>query len=231
MDQWPNISVIIPTYNRLQIVADTVHALNQLLIYPGKIWYWLGVDNDNENARQVHDFIVRQCGVSVHAIEGPRRRTRKSGSLGANLNMLIRECGSDLIMQMDDDHLLLRAIDLKCHVEKLMNDKTSGWVRLMGVGFHNYCGCMDGLYWRVNWDSPELYITSNRPHLKHRRFHEYFGLYPEGLKLGETEETFCHGCKDAAVRKGGGPQVLVPIDVMTESSWDHIGASFQLQGE
>lgn len=230
MDTWPGISVVLPTYNRLQIVTDTVAALHQLLIYPGDISYWLGVDNDNETARQVRDHILSTTGIAVNTLDGPRRK-RGKGSLGANLNLLLKTCTDNIIMQMDDDHLLLRSIDLKPHVEKLVTDESCGWIRLMGVGFHRYCGCLDGRYWRIAWDSPELYIPSNRPHLKHRRFHLYFGMYPEGLKLGETEERFCHICKDKALSTKGGPAVLVPLDVPTESSWDHIGRSFQLQGE
>lgn len=234
MDQWPGVSVLIPTYNRLNIVADTVSRLAQMLDYPGPITYWLGIDNDKESPRQVHDYIVKHCGIDVNALDGPRRMGYKIGGyLGANLNMLIKASRPDvLLMQMDDDHHLTRRIDLKPHVELLLTDVTAGWIRLMGVGFHRYCACLDGRYWRVKWDSPELYIPSNRPHLKHRRFHDFFGMYPEGLKLGETEERFCHQCKDKArAHPAGAPQVVVPMDVLTELSWDHVGTSFQQQGE
>lgn len=233
MSDWPNISVLIPTYNRTQIVANTVSAMHQLLVYPGQITYWLGVDNDNESAAEVGEFVIKQSSAKVNAINGPRRLSRgKKHSLGANLNLLLTASHEDMIiMQMDDDHLLLRKLDLREHVEKLIQDPSCGWIRLMGVGFHNYCGCLDGRYWRISWDSKELYIPSNRPHIKHRRFHQFYGAYPTGLKLGETEERFCHQCKDKALTTGGGPDVLVPVDVLTESSWDHVGNSFQLQGE
>lgn len=227
---WPNISVLIPTYNRVQIVTSTVAALKGLLIYSGSISFWLGVDNDNESAAQIKSLIMDATGVEVNALDGPRRKSGKGG-LGGNLNMLLEATNDKLLMQMDDDHLLVRGFNLDPHVEKLLMDETCGWIRLMGIGFHNYCGCLEGRYWRVNWDSPELYITSNRPHIKHRRFHDYFGVYTEGLRLGETEEAFCWQCKNKATTTKAGPQVLVPLDVLTESSWDHIGRSFQLQGE
>lgn len=230
MDQWPGISILLPTYNRTQTVAMTISRLHQFLIYPGQITYWLGVDNDNESALQVASYIMEVTGLCVNAIDGPRRKIHKPGSLGANINMLLSATHDNLLMQMDDDHHIQRTIDLTSHVEKLLTDTSSGWIRLMGVGFHRYCACLDGRYWRVNWDSPELYIPSNRPHIKHRRFHDHFGLYPEGLKLGETEEAFCHKCKDIA-SKVSGPQVLVPLDVLTETSFDHVGHSFQLLGE
>lgn len=234
MDDWPGVSVLIPTYNRLMIVADTVALLAQMIEYPGQVTYWLGVDNDEETPRHVAAFIMKHCGVNVNALDGPRRTNPKArGYLGANLNMLLKASRRDnLLLQMDDDHHIQRRLDLRPHVEVLMNDQYAGWIRLMGVGFHRYCGCLDGRYWRVDWDSPEVYIPSNRPHLKHRRFHDFFGGYPEGLKLGETEESFCHMCHDKARdHKAVAPQVLVPLDVLTESSWDHVGHSFQQQGE
>jgi hypothetical protein len=229
MSDWPRISVLIPTYNRTQIVANTVTAMHQLLVYPGQITYWLGVDNDSESAAEVSGLVINQSGAKVNAINGPRRLSHgKKHSLGANLNLLLTASHEDMIiMQMDDDHLLLRKLDLREHVEKLIQDPSCGWIRLMGVGFHRYCGCLDGRYWRIAWNSPEVYIPSNRPHIKHRRFHTHYGNYPMGLKLGETEEAFCHQCKDIALRNDNGPSVMVPIDVPTESTWDHIGTSFQ----
>lgn len=233
MDTWPGVSILIPTYNRTQIVADTVSRLAQMLVYPGALTFWLGVDNDKEDAAQVKSYVEKFSGATVNALNGPRRTNKRiNGYLGANLNMLLKASTKDnILMQMDDDHRLLRKLDICEHVEKLVTDATCGWIRLMGVGFHNYCGCLEGRYWRVKWDSAELYIPSNRPHIKHRRFHNHYGLYPEGLKLGETEERFCHQCKDIALSTKTGPSVLVPLDVMTESSWDHIGTSFQMQGE
>jgi hypothetical protein len=70
------------------------------------------------------------------------------------------------------------------------------------VAGHKYQAQLEGGYWRIWWHSPELYIPSDRPHLKHRRFHEWYGLYPEGLKSAETEDAWCHQCKDRAGLNG-----------------------------
>ena len=208
----PDIAVLIPTYNRPDVLAHTVQLLQRHLIYDGTIRYYIG--NDSDTPQDV-----------PHAVNliGPRN------GLGANLNMLLSFTSEAFILQMDDDHWLLKPLDLNPHVKKLHTDANAGWVRLMGIGAHKYIGRLDESYWRVSWESPELYIPSNRPHLKHRRFHQCYGLYPEGYKLGETEDNFCHQCKDHW-RKHGGPDVLVPLDVATESSWDHVGDSWQLRG-
>jgi hypothetical protein len=158
--------------------------------------------------------------------------------LGANLNMLLgKACAfkTDLVIQMDDDHILLKELDITPHVRKLLEDETAGAIRLMHVAGHKYRANLDGSYWRIDWESPEVYIASNRPHLKHvSRFHGIYGYYPEGLRLGLTEESFCHTCIDLhrqrTERGMTSPDVLIPLDVQTESGWDHIGHSWQMEG-
>lgn len=149
--------------------------------------------------------------------------------LGKNLNSLLKvaiDQGIDLVITQDDDHWLVKELDITPHVKKLMEDDTAGAIRLMGVGGHKYTATLDGLYWRIDWNSGEVYICSNRPHLKSiSRFHGAYGGYHEGFKLGLTEEKFCHTCIDRAKEnlKAGLPtvDVLVPLDVLTESSWQH----------
>ena len=76
---------------------------------------------------------------------------------------------------------------------------------------------------RLRHDSPSLNVYSNRPHLKHKRFHQFYGLYPEGLKLGETETHFAHRVKD---KLRDGPWI-VALSSGVENSFRHIGVSRQ----
>lgn len=59
--------------------------------------------------------------------------------------------------------------------------------------------------------STEAYIYSNMPHLKHRRWHDYYGQYPEGLKQGQTEETYA-GMVRARLSEPDAPQIAVLAD-------------------
>jgi glycosyltransferase involved in cell wall biosynthesis len=211
--KWPTISVIIPTYNRPFVLRRVIDGLKKNLMYKGNIHYYIGVDGKIKHGKMFSG------DGDITIIPGP------NNGLGANLNRLIKNAGKYLL-QLDDDHLLRQRLDLTPHVRKLKRDESAGWIRLMGVGYHDYIAALEENYWRVWWQSPELYIPSNRPHLKHRRFHKHFGLYPKSVLLGETEEIFCQRCKE----KKGGPDVLIPLDVMTESSWSHIGESWQIKG-
>lgn len=214
-NNWPDIDILIPTHERPFILKKAIECLDKNLVYNGGLKYLVGFDGDKSAAKMF-------SGDSrITTIDGP------DSGLGANLNQLIRLSTGDFLLQMDDDHLLVGEIDLNKHVLKLERDPSVGWIKLMGIGHHDYIACLEGEYWRIWWKSPELYIPSNRPHLKHRRFHDHFGLYPEGVNLADTEIGFCRQCK----KIGSGPSVLVPIGVDTEGAWEHIGESWQLRGK
>lgn len=218
------IAVIIPTYNRAEIVGQTIRLLRDNIIYEHGLVFYVGCDGDDNTPEVVQSI----DGAQVICL------SESAGSFGANINRLLvyaAHLGHDLFLQLDDDHHLKHPLILDNHARYLNDFELAGWIRLMGVGYHKYNAKLNGLYWYVDWDSPELYITSMRPHLKHRRFLETFGAYPEGLKLGQTEESYCHQCKDVALTTEGTlPSVLVPLDVTTESSWDHVGNSWQSKG-
>lgn len=203
----------IPAYNRPNTIRITVEKLLTNLKYDGRIHILVSEDGDigkTEEALAEYD----QYGV-VTVISGAGR------GLGVNLNTILsiaRGRKFEFIMNMDDDHWLEKPLDITPHVKHLMEDEEAGWIRFYGIGHHNYVGDLRGRYWYVRWNSPELYIPSFRPHLKHIRFHDHFGNYPEGLKLGATEEGFCHKCRDIA-REKGGPKVLVPL--MYDLDWSH----------
>lgn len=232
----PDIAVLIPTYNRREILTKGLNLLRENLKYEGKIKVFVGDDSDNEDLAYCsvkdNSFVEDYGNFEIFAYHNVERR-----GLGANLNILLNtaQVSTDYVIQMDDDHWLIKPLDITPHVQKLIDDPTAGCIRLMHVAGHRYRATLDNLYWRIDWESPEVYIASNRPHLKSiSRFHETYGYYTEGLKLGLTEETFCHNCIDTARRRaimGARPiDVLIPLDVQTESGWDHVGHSYQLQG-
>lgn len=210
---YPQLNIIIPTYNRPWILKKTIELLRQNLIYSGGIIYYLGIDGDLSTGKMFagHDDII--------IVPGP------NNGLGANLNRLINTSRGDFLFQMDDDHHLLQPLELDRHVNELEWNEKAGWIRLMGIAYHDYYARLKGEYWHIYWESPEFYITSDRPHLKHKRFHDHYGLYSENVKLGETEEAFCQQCKDNPDKKYS---VLVPLN---DARWNHIGESWQLKGK
>lgn len=212
------LAIVIPTYNRALILQRNLANLREYALKGIEHRFFIGnAGNDDTETR----VAAPDVEVLHHAKQG----------LGQNLNNILNTAAkySPYVLQMDDDHILLQHMDLTPHLQYLEEQSTVAWIRLMEVAAHNYTADLRGRYWEVRWDSPELYIPSMRPHLKHIHFHEFFGLYPEGLKLGQTEEGFCHVCREVAL-KSGGPKVAVPLNVLTESSWSHVGDSWQMKG-
>jgi len=234
-----NVAVLIPTYNRAQIVRHAILQFKSNAFLDGSIRFYVTVDG-TDDTMQVLQKLTSDHSMDIRIMPGARMLGRKlNGYLGTNLNTLVSTAmadGFEYLFQMDDDHILLKPMYLNPHCNKLASDESAGWIRLMGVGAHKYTADLEGSYWKIRWDSGECYIPSNRPHLKHIRFIKLFGLYPENKKLGETEEGYCHKCIDIAKAYKEEdmkllPHVLVPLGFDTESSWDHIGDSWQLKGE
>jgi glycosyltransferase involved in cell wall biosynthesis len=219
--EWPSIAVLIPTFDRAKIVVECVAALQTNLSYRGSINYYVGVDGEDDTTAQLNSSF----GPSVTVLSGPR------AGLGGNLNQLIANATEPLMMQMDDDHILRAPLELCPHVNELMENDDAGWIRLMGIEDHSYTANLRGRYWYLSWTSEELYIPSNRPHLKHRRWLDFFPPYVEGVSLYQTEVKYCAQCKDKAKQLHYKvPQVLVPLNSLSETGWDHVGESWQAKG-
>lgn len=251
--EWPNVSVIIPTYNRPEILLDTLKRLDARVLYDKKLTFYVGNDGDEDIAEflmtELHpdkwdDHLPGEPLIErLYIYTGPRRAGAAEQGLGANLNMLLMSTPDTLLLQMDDDHHLYSILGLNKHVKFLLENEKAGWIRLMGVAHHSYQASLEGEYWFIDWHSSgdySLYIPSNRPHLKHRRFHDTYGYYPVDKTLGETEEGFCHQCRNVVRRweKSGRevdelPHVCVPLNTVlhTEKGWKHVGSSWQKKGE
>ena len=218
----PFVEVIIPTlstekHDRRAILHETVNSLRVNLRYSGGLRFLISADGLDPSGLFAGENDVRViAGIT---------------SLGANANNLLLHAESELLFQQDDDLWLQSTLDLELHARKLMEDDTAGMIRLWGVGYHRLVARLntfpikplDGEYWRCDMQQSEVYLVSFRPHLKHRRFHDHYGLYHAGFPAGETEEGM--GYKAKAVHKEkGGPDVLVPLSGLPfDSIYRHVG--------
>lgn len=215
MSDWPALAINIVTFNRVEILRDTLARLSRHLWYEGQ-QHIIVTDSGSTDGTQAM-LVEERPDVHLVANQGT--------TMGANANAGLRAsfAVADYVLQFQDDMQLLVTLDLHPHIEKLRDDPTCGFIRLWGVGGHRYKATLEGNYWRIHWDSDDLYIPSDRPHVKHRRFHEFFGMYPEGLKTAHTEEAWCHQCKNRAGLDGRQLDVFVPLMEETERSWEHVG--------
>lgn len=212
------VAVMITTYNRADILAENLTRVAKYVQYAGKIEIVIADDGSTD-----HTELMLKQDFDVHFVQ-----TNRQG-LGANANNGLHKAFSlcDTVLQFQDDVWLDKPLDLTPLVARLSNPD-AGWMRLGKFANHKLHAELNGEYWRVNWHSPEIYIVSDQPHLKHKRFHEAAGYYPEGLKIGDTENTWC-GWTWAEGKAGRLPDVLIPVDV-PHNIWRHVGVSWQSEG-
>lgn len=213
MNTWPTLAILVITYNRRDVLRETLRRLAAHLAYEGPRVLVIADDGSDDGTAEM---LAAEYPDATHVVSARR-------GLGANANAGLRAAlaHADYVLQLQDDMHLLTTLDMHPHIERLRDDPTCGFIRLWGVGGHRYEGRLEGNYWRVFWHSDELYIPSDRPHVKHRRFHEHYGPYPEGLPTAGTEEAWCHQCKGRAGLEGKQIDVFVPQMADTEKSWEH----------
>lgn len=212
---WPPLAIVIVTYQRRATLRETLFRLREHLYYVGPRQVVVADDGSDDGTPQMLAEEYPDAVLVQSARVG----------LGANANAGLRAAFTfaDYVYQSQDDLWLQHHFDLHPHIERLLQDPTCGFVRLWGCGGHRYKGNLEGSHWRIHWDSDELYIPSDRPHVKHRRFHDFFGMYPEGYSTAETEDTWCHGCKQRAGIGGRQLDVFVPHGVDIERNYEHAG--------
>lgn len=217
MVMWPDVAVLIPTFNRAEIVSRTVELVASNLRYSGHIAIFVGCDGDDDTSERL---AALPCAVLA----------KRAGGLGANVNRLLKaaqRAGCELFITMDDDHHLVQPLGLNRHVQKLMGDASAGRIHLLMEAVNDehydayqFTATLDkDHYWRVHWDSPEHFIMSFRPNLTHLRWWEVMGYLPEGLRTGETEWHYAAHCKRAGA--SAGVNVLVPLCAYGFDHWQH----------
>lgn len=218
---WPTVAVVCVTFQRAEVLRGTLERLRAHLAYSGALRYVVADDGSTDGTHAMLEQMDIEPVIT------------NRGGLGANTNAGLQAAfaQTDIVFSLQDDMWLNSTLDLDKHVQKLQEDPSAGFVRLWGVAGHQYMARLDGQYWRIAWSSPELYIPSDRPHLKHRRFHDAYGFYPEGRATGDTEEAFCHQCRAVALASGG-PDVLIPHGEDVERNFAHMceGSRWRMQG-
>lgn len=241
MKALPSISIVIITYDRRSELNQTLKALYNYLYYDGIVKYVIADDCTGGTYRKdvLHDVGLARMGDETAFISTP-----VNSGWGVNANNALSQVKDDIVLFLEDDYILRHELDITPYVALLMAHEGIGLVRLDGIAGHKIVchvnetdisdyapGYRQGVslpgklnYFLADHTSRETWLYSNRPHLKHKRFHQFYGKYPEGLKLGVTEESFAHTVKDQ-MNLPGAPAIAVPLDA---TSWfDHIGISYQ----
>ena len=187
MTELPVVTVLILTYNRPVEVVQTIEALRKRLRYKGELKWHLADDGSPSG-------YVASIREQFPDLKFSLTKTDREGC-GANANKAMDFIKTPYIFFSEDDWYAFRDIPLDHAVELMEFDQKIGMVRFSGLIDHELILIVDKArteYGKIHHlvldkRSPETYQYSSRPHLKHKRFHEAYGNYAEGLSIADTE--------------------------------------------
>lgn len=246
MADWPEVTILICTYNRPTEITKTMQALVDRVKYPlGKV-SWIIADDCSPNGyvAKLQSFDTFNLQEKVNFVVTPTNL-----GWGANVNNGLRAVKTPYVFFIEDDYVLGHDLDLKIGIALMETKRDIGMVRYRGIAgehmvLHQFEALIEGwlphyqdgyglpgrlTHFQLDSGSPSLYLYSHGPHLKrHPAFHDFYGLYPEGLKLGETEERYAHTVRDR-MKTEGAPAIDILPD-WVPMRFDHIGKSYQEAG-
>lgn len=244
MVDWPDIDLVLITYNRPLEICKTIAALEDKLLYPREHLRYLIADDATPGDYQTRLSETKTFQRLYHVEFVPTI----GGNLGwgGNVNRALAYSNAPYVFQIEDDYILKKYLDLQAAVACMLVKPEIGMMRFRGTAgdhmvFHqmeaNIAPYMPdyqegvGLPGKLTYllfdsGSPGLYIYSHGAHLKRAFFHQFYGKYPVGLKLGHTEESYAHMVKDAMRSNAGAPVIAIQPEWIP-MYFDHIGVSFQ----
>lgn len=239
MTNWPDVTIGVITFNRPGDIVRTIDALEANIHYSGKL-RWLIADDSTPDSDYL-PFLKR----TFKRLKPKVITTVTNGGWGVNANNLLANVTTDYLLQLEDDKELHTPLDLDVQIALMEVHADIGMVRIKGTAgdhvvmhqfeadisewlpdFRHGYGSQGKLtYLQLDSGSPSLWLYSNGMHVKRRRFHEFYGLYPTGLNLGETETTYASIVK-ASMKQPDAPAIVVLPEWVVEQTED-FGQSFK----
>lgn len=244
----PQIAIQICTYDRYELIQKIVTSLQENIIYPPEL-ITLYICDDSSPGKYLDKLrklkLFKQPWTTVFL------STSENGGWGRNVNNGLKQIKEELIFFCEDDYFLMKPLDLRVGVALMQARENIGMLRYRGTGgdhlvYHQFeadlteqlptdvmytegAGSLPNKCSYLQFDSGShtLWLYSNGPHLKRASFHIAHGLYPEGLKLGETEEKFAHIVKDNMQTRPYDMPAIAILPDWIPMWWDHIGVSYQ----
>lgn len=215
------VTVLIVSYNRESILKKSLYGFLKNVQYPRDLLeFHLADDKSPGN-------LVENILNEFKTLKWTYTITERRG-WGANVNAALKAIKNDCVFLMEDDRCAYDKINLNDGVRLLRERPEVGLVRYDGIAGH--VGLVLQLkefgneYPRTSFltvdkvATQQNYIYSNQPHLRHRRFTEAYGYYPEGLKLGQTEVQYAGN-----FRAKKGPDIAILEDGII-NKFEHLGA-------
>lgn len=218
--EYPDLRVLLLTYNRLQYAEITIRSLLENMRYSGHIFVHIADDGTSEEYR---NHLIDVAGAYKN-VYGVSQSSSERGGYGKNYNVatqIIHRENTDLVLPLEDDWRLERELDIDSFLGVFLQEPLSS-IRLGYLGWTQPLLCspviIDGkFYLSIDPMSPEPHVFSGHPRLETVAWERRLGLWPEGLNPGQTEFTVAH---IPEARQG----ILWPCDIHPRGDmFSHIG--------
>ncbi len=186
----PKVSIILTTYKRTDVAIKTVEGIKSFLHYDSDpIW----LVSDDGSGPEHKDAIREAIGpdATLDMFDSNRR------GVGVGMNWGLRrswELGAEYHMILEDDWELTAPFDLSPHMGLLQHEENIGMIR-MGYLSYGLQGTLLPLQKKLWWIFDQYpnyqYTYSGHASLRHRRFHDHYGMFAEGIAPGLTELDMC----------------------------------------
>lgn len=244
MIELPRVTIGIITYRRFEEIQRTVASLRENIIYPPEKLEWLIADDCSPDG-----YLERLAACDVFSGLNVRFISTQSNSgWGASANNLLDYVETPFVYLSEDDWLLCYKLDLRAGVGILETSTNVGVIRYGGTSgdmlytYHQHeanvseylkeniyaADYVEGkcTYLVIDIESPSLYVYSGRPQLGKLSWYYNLGLFPIGLRLGQTEDAFAHRVKDYMRSTPNAQQIAILPDFVN-MKYRHIGATWQ----
>ena len=224
--EWPEVVIVLTTWEgpkqkhqfgaKLKYGKQMLDSIKAHLTYPNYTWH---IADDGSRQKYQERFLGMFEGETYTFSD-----TKAQGDLGKNLNTGMRVAleRSDFVLHWNDDYVLESEVDIRPYISLLQKHDDIGIVRLRpsNTGFRLSAFDRDGRSWM--WVDPRSVgpvLVDTGKIIMHRRFWDYYGPYPETMRVDivEFEMTW------RMHRFAPGPKVVIPDDMYNATESLHFG--------
>lgn len=219
---WPNIAIVLYTYERMECAEPVLRAALDLTSYPVPVQVHIADDGSSEEyRRRLWEIAAGYPESKVRSVTISNAQRR---GYGVSYNLACQATHSDnfAILALEDDWLLQRPLDLAPLVQTLIEEKAR-CIRMGYLGFtQELRGIVEespaGILFRMHPTSPEPHVFAGHARLETVAFQQAVGEWPTGLMPGQTEWEVCQ-------RHEARAGVVWPLELIRPSGdlFAHIG--------
>jgi len=219
MSDCPPVVILLITYERTEIAKAVIRGIKERLQYPNLSWH---VADDGSNGGHV-EALVDEIGPDYEITHS----NSEGAGVGRNMNLGIACCleRADIWLHWEDDWLPNSNLDLVPCVRLLQENEQVGMIRLGRLAANLYGQVIvggDRLWWMLDKTRNEWAFVGHAA-MRHRRFHDAYGPYQEGLTPGRTELAYLPQFNGLP-----GPDIVWPAWLTYDIS-DHIGDGYKFE--